>query len=360
MSSPLEKLKTVCGGFKLFYAGLPHYPRIFTRDSIITAMLCNDSVMLPYQLDFCAQRQGTKKDPHTGEEPGKIFHEYPPIERNELSTEFNACDTTALFIIGHEWYEKLMDSTILTQQHKEHIEKAVSYILSHLGNYLFMESPQFCGAEHFLLKVTYWKDSHIVAREEGEPIYPVVYTLVHIQNMCALRSAARLLQAKELERTAQKMAQALQKLWDGENSTFFIAIDKRGSIRGISSDALHALFYLEPQDVSPEQIQRIARQALVLETPLGYRTLEPALLPNIKDLYHANTVWPFEQAMINIGAKKFGLSHVEEVSSRIFQFLDTENEIFVLTDSSFQKGGCDPQLWTIGAKEYFKRQKRKS
>ncbi len=363
----MKRLETKRNGFNLYNAGLPSFPRNFTRDSIISAILMNNADMLKNQLCFCALKQGVKKDSYTGEEPGKIFHEYPIYEMNGLSTEFNACDTTALYLIGHEVYQKLTGDTILANNQKANIEKAVEYILAHLKNGLFVESPEFCDAENFALKITYWKDSEILDRKNKKPVYPVIYVLAHIQNMRGLRSAAKLLNSEKLNKVADKMSKNLQKLFDSDLGVFYIAIDKQGPIRGISSDSIHSLFYLEHEDLKNKQLQSIAKSVEALETIAGYRTT------NIKgsrygDYDYSLQVWPFEQAIINIGARKFNFDRIADVSSRVMQWLDTAPEIIILDNENcpskvsqknalcqnIKKYGCDPQLWTIAAKKYFK------
>ena len=44
--------------------------------------------------------EGTKVDANTGEEPGKIHHELPGVRLRNMITTYNACDTTALFLIA--------------------------------------------------------------------------------------------------------------------------------------------------------------------------------------------------------------------------------------------------------------------
>ncbi len=351
----MERLTIKFDGIEVYQAGLPHFPRNFTRDSIISAILMNDAKMLKNQLSFCASRQGKKTNPYSGEEPGKIFHEYPGFKINGHSTEYNSCDTTALFLIGHEVYQKLTGDTELANKSQRNLESSLEYILSHLKDGFFVEDPKFSGSDDFALKVTYWKDSEIFGRESGKPKYPVVYTLAHIQNMRGLRSAEKLLGSGELSLHIEKMVEALPKLYDDELGYFYIAIDSQGPIKAISSDALHALFYLSPNDLPRQHVERIVKTSQELETPLGYRTLSLSALNHMKDTYHTNTVWPFEQAIIHEGAGKFGLGNVQEVSSRVKLYLDTDPELFVLEgEGSIKKGGCDPQLWTIAAKEYFK------
>ena len=178
--------------------------------------------------------------------------------------------------------------------------------------------------------------------------------------MCALRKTADLVKTADLdldkrvlEDLAVSMSKGLEKLFDNKLGTFYIAVDARGPICGVSSDSLHALHYLEPEDLQKDQLERIVKAAAELETPAGYRTLSPKLSDKLEDKYHMNTIWPFEQTIIHAGASKFGLKHVKEVSKRVMKYLKTDPEIFELDGTTINKGGCDPQLWTIAAKLYF-------
>ena len=347
----MHLLKKTYLNLELYQAGKPGYPRFFTRDSIISAILMKESIMLKNQLIFCGMRQGKEKNPLTGEEPGKIFHEYPGFTSGELSTEYNACDTTALFLICHYYYYEWTQDKKFLEENIDTIKKAIEYICLHVREGIFYEDPLFSGAERFALKVTYWKDSEILCRKEGIPSYPVVYTLAHIQNMSGLRCAEKLIENDNLKIIIESMKLSLRQLYNSNNKSFYLAIDKEGKIDGITSDLLHSLFYLEKEDLNEEQIEGILFSSSSLETPLGYRTMSSVY--TMIDQYHSETVWPFEQAIINLGAKKFGLKKVEEVSSRIIRYLDSDPEYFKLVSGEFKKAGCDPQLWTIAAKEYF-------
>ena len=72
------------------------------------------------------------ENPFTGEEPGKIFHEYPGVEINGYSTLFNACDTTAMFLIAHEVYQTLTGDKSLAKKQEKHIERAAIEILDEI------------------------------------------------------------------------------------------------------------------------------------------------------------------------------------------------------------------------------------
>jgi len=356
MEDQLNLLRMNYKDLILYMAGLPDFPRNFTRDSIISAILLQDPNMLRDQLIFCAKNQGIKKDPYTGEEPGKIFHEYPGVEIRGLSTLYNACDTTALFLIGHEIYQKLTNDKLLFQMQETNILMALEYIKSHIKEGLFEESPSYCGGKEFSLKVTYWKDSELMNRENGQPIYPIVYTLAHVQNMRAIKSAIFLTKDLKLNDLYNEMLNSFKnKLFNGDK--FYLAIDKKGPISGVSSDILHTLFYLDKPSLNNIQVNIIKKHAKELETTAGFRTLSKSDTFFSNDSYHSKTVWPFEQALIYIGAKKFDMKEIQNNSIKILNFLEGNDSETFLIEDRIKKSGCDPQLWTIAAKSYFKNQK---
>ena len=268
----------------LFQAGIPQYSGNFARDGVISGILMQNPSMLKDQLIFCAEKQGVKQDPRTGEEVGKIFHEFPGIIIENRSTEYSACDTTALFLIGHEAFQKMTGDDSLQTSQKGNIKKAVEYILRHINDDKFIEDPAFSLAEHFALRVTYWKDSEISERQNGEPLYPVVYTLAHVQNMRGLQSAKWLLEDQSLEDSIKRMELALmERLFDISSGHFYLAIDGKGPIKSVSSDNLHALFYLKPGTLKEEKLQSIIETSLSLETEAGFRTLSPASAVSVNE-----------------------------------------------------------------------------
>lgn len=354
MKKELDNLKVKKGKLTLYHAGLPTFPSIYTRDSIVSALLMNDMRFLHDSLVFEISKQGKKKDKYTGEEPGKIIHQWPGDKTRDLSTEYNACDANALFLIGFEKYIKETGDKAFVKKYSSSLKRAVEYILVHIKNGLFIEDPSFCGAKKFVLKNTYWKDDGIIERTHQQPKYPVCYSLAHIQNIAGLRAAAFLLKDKKLRKKADEMKSHLKELFDKQIG-FIIAKDKKGKINAISSDSLHALFYLEKNDLTKEMLNVIVKISKFLETDIGYRVLEPKKARLIKSPYHSRTVWSYEQAVIHAGARKFGLKGVMGVAGRIMKVLDTSPELFYIDDSGkkYEKGGCSIQLWTIAAKKYF-------
>ena len=359
----LEKLRIDTEGLVVYSAGLPRFPRNFTRDGILSAILFQDAGMMRDQLRYCANHQGTKKDSETGEEPGKMAHEVPlkpegPKVRG-LSTKYNACDSTALYLLGHEYYKKFTGDKSLIKEQRNNIHEAIKYIIKHLrGNHLFVEDPKFCGADKFGLKVTYWKDSEIHGRDDGEPSYPISYFLAHVQNYAGIRSAGNFLNSKVVKEVADSMKKGIQKFYNYKKKEFRLAIDSSGTIDGASSDALHALFYLQSGDIRKSQVEGIVKTSKSLETDYGYQVLDPSINhPN--RTYHAKTIWPFEQALIHIAGKRHNLPTIVDVSSKMVgKVKDHPEMLSVGKGGEIKNGGCEPCLWTIAAKHYFDDTKR--
>lgn len=346
-----DQLSTQIDGVPQYLAGHPGFRRVFARDSILSCLLMKDYAGLRHILQHCISTQGSKQDHLTGEEEGKIFHEFPGVEIRGRYTDFNASDTAALFLIGMENYQRNVNDDF-ADKNLESVKKAVDYIKKHIKNDLFVEDPSFCNSDKFALKVTYWKDSSVAGRNKGEPSYPVAYSLLQAQVISALRSASRLLEDDELGELSGRLNEALwTRLYDDNLKTLAVGRDEQGIFSAVTSDALHSLYYLEKADVPSDKLEEIVQTSKKLESPAGYRT---AYTSDRK--YHSGSIWPFEQAFIHEGAKKFGLKRVQDVASRIVKSLGQDNSEYIFYNDSkknVQKKGCNPQLWTIASKIYF-------
>lgn len=378
----LNKLRINYKGYELYKAGLPDYPRPFFRDTAIAGRLLRDPEMIAHNLLFASALQAKEADPIRGANKGKIFHEYDIFledgielaERPGKNTLFNSCDSDGEYLIGHEDYFELTGDINLVHHQLANIREAANSIVYHINDKdFFEEDPRHCGADSFALNVTSWKDSALPQRENGVPIYPVVYPLVHAQTIAGLRSGGRILDDQSLIRRAQKMVGVLPDLYDFYLNSFFLGIDKLGPVRARTSDSLHMLAYLEPGDIPPDILEKIIQASEILETDIGYRTLDPNSADDVGDDYHTKTVWPQENAQTNRGAYKHldwavrnryknledGLRHVISVSRRPSKYYK-ENpgsypETF-LVNGDIKPSGCDTQLWSMAAASYFLRQ----
>ena len=337
---------------RLYQAADPGYTANFSRDSLTYALLAEDLRALRAQLEFSARHQGRRRDPETGEEPGKIHHELPGVQMRGLWTTYNACDTTALFVIGLNHLVHRGDRSI-GRRYRDNLDRALAYLHEHLVDDVFYEDTKQCGGERFALKVTYWKDSELnVDGSKREPTYPVAYALPHLQCKTALRAAARLTRSRELRAKADAMARrGFEMFWRGDH--FAVAVQGDGTVVDPpSSDSLHALLFLRQQEISASDAQAVVEYCEQLATPFGY-------LPGLAEVpggdeYHTRWVWVHEQALLHAAARRHGLQHAEQIAERITRSL-TQGFPELIDPTSGEPGGNPTQLWSIGAHVYFER-----
>lgn len=381
MSAALELLR-VCTkeGLVLYRAGInvnngkkaeEGFPQNFNRDNLEAGKTAGDLEMIKHQLVYANLHQANGADPFTAAEKFKCHHQLPGvIVQRGLSTEYAASDATALYIQGHADYQRLTRDRSLTDAFRSNILGAAEvYIFSHIDSRKgqFIEDPRLCGAEAFALDRTDWKDSTTPGREGGEVVYPVVFPNLQVQYMRALRAASEIFDTSEFAREAEKMRKGLQSLFDPEQGNFYLAEDSLGPIKGIGSDGLNAFAYLDLEDLEPSQWEDIIKSSQVLGTVAGYQNIDPKIARTMKDDYHAR-VWPKENATIHRGATRLqkraqeeglhhlvdAFDHVKDVSLRTYAYLDTAPETLKVHGEVVEKAGCDPQLWTVTAKEYFR------
>lgn len=345
ISAALDLLR-VDGTF-LYRAGFPGYNNTnFSRDGLEYAMIAGDKEALLAQVDFSAQHQGTTYDPVTGEEPGKIHHELDG-EWRDRSTKYNACDTTALFLLAIARLQETGEVDVL-DRYAENIDRALSYIKIHTVDGLFTESPEYCGAKNFALRVTYWKDSVLNGPYE-EPKYPIVYSLVHFQNAAAIQAIGHLRGDGVLVETADEMtAKGVDNLWAGDH--FIVARDGDGGIIDApSSDSLHSLLYIDPDLLPLGYAELIEQYMYQLETEAGYRTGIP--VGNTKDRYHTDYIWNHEQAPLYEAARRFKLHRAMSVAKRVILH---EIGFYELSNAQdLTPAGNQIQLWVVGLHQYF-------
>src|SRR5206468_12341814 len=149
----LDELMT--GHQNLYMAALPGYTSNFPRDGFTYGLLSDDLDSLSSQVRFAADHQGTKADAYTGEEPGKIHHEWPGFPMRGKVTTYNACDTTAMFLLAISRLAKRGDMDVL-RTYSANIMSAIDYIDSHIIDGLFYEDTTQSGTDRFGVKVTYW------------------------------------------------------------------------------------------------------------------------------------------------------------------------------------------------------------
>lgn len=355
----LKSLKGVIFDLNLYRAGKNKNKKggfnFYARDLLLVSILLSDFELLKNSLKLCVILQGKGNNPYNGEEKGKIFHEYPEKKRTEkmgVNSGFNACDNTALFLIGLEYYiNKTRDFDFLIRI-RNSVFLALDYIKKHIKGDVFWEDPKFSGAKKFRLKSTYWKDTGFLGRENNQPEYPVAYTLVQAQVLRSLKSAHILLKLLgEKNSSLLKLKKRMNKklwtfFWDKKSKNLSVGMDKNGLINSISSDYLHLLYYLEKRDVPKRKLKKILKKSIKLETIYGYRG---AIDENGLNEYYGG-IWPWEQAFIFLAGEKHKIKRLQKISLNSFRAIVELNcfpEVIKYFGGKLENMKYNTQLWTI-------------
>ncbi len=352
------RLRNLFGAGRRF-DGFPDYYRNFGRDSAISALLMR---FVPFARDFltlACLTQGKVRNPFTGEEPGKVIHEYPGVTLGRKNTLFNAIDSTPLTVKLFGEYASLAADWPFVEAHKDSIYRALTYIIDHIGRSMYWENPANAGAKRFALKATYWRDGGVAGRRGKNLLYPASFTLVQAQTVAALRAAASIAKRSDigyspetLRRLACDLLEALlSNFWDAKREAFPIAIDGRSKIFAPYSDSLHIPFYLNDGDFPPEILNAIFSGAEPFETPFGYVTYREDKTRTRE--FIASKIWPWEAPIIATSALRYGRVDIARNAFRVVNGMAQCERPFCEwlnyneNEERCSKGGCDVQLWSI-------------
>ena len=326
--------------FSLYRAGMygagGHQWGPVMRDLFLSAIMMHDLELLEETFRFACHTQGTRYNPITGEEPGRILHEWEDVFIGGLGTRYNSFDSTLLFLMT-----SLLPQEVI-EENRDYINKAADWLIGHITHDgLVIENPSFCGAKEYACGATYWKDSESPVPRKLN--YPVSFLLTQAQALRALK----VIGAEET--LIDKTKNAFWQRFMVEPKPI-IAIDAKGRISGFTSDILHSLYYLEPGDIPREKIGLFGIASELLKTPAGYRTLAPTEKGYQSGAYIKGAIWPFEQYFIAEGARRHGLEDIASTadSCRFNGF----PELLDWKDGEIIGLGHKLQLWTVAYQIY--------
>ena len=353
--------------FELYNAGMKlaggrDYSRIFARDGLTSAFLLGNPRFLHDLLLFCAQTMGSKIDARTGEEPGKVLHEWPGMEFRGQNSQYAAADTTALWLVGlHEYWLATKDVRLLTTVRPQ-INLALSYLKMHLHDDLFWDDPKYYHAETSALLSGCWRDGGYAERVGGHQAYPASYFMVNLlivkalRGLNALRQQLTLDDKTDLGEFAERIkTTTLQKFYLPQLGHYSSMIDQNGVLTTLYLDSIWSLYWLEPADLSDKVIEGQLELVARLQTPYGYLSRDQApVAADVEDrLTVGHAVWPLEQAYLALLADRHSQSQIVDQCHKTAAWLDTTTvpycEYVALnpTTEAPQTTGCDIQLWTI-------------
>ena len=318
----LRALYTQVDDLPIISAGIPWYSTPFGRDSIITSLqtLGMNPVIACDTLRYLARMQGTRENPATDEQPGKIMHE---LRRGELARAgeiphvpyYGTVDATPLWLILlHEAWRWTGDEA-LVRSLLPNAERALDWIdrYGDLDGDGFIE---YATTSEKGLANQGWKDSRDgVPFPDGTlPTPPIA--LVEVQGyvydakirMASLFEAfGQPERAELLRRQAATLREEIhRRFWLDHIGTFALALDgDKVPIPTVTTNAGHLLWSRVPDAAQAE------RMAGVLLGPAmfsgwGIRTLSAAEPVYNPMSYHDGSVWPHDNGIVAMGLSLYG------------------------------------------------------
>jgi glycogen debranching enzyme len=314
-------------------AGMPWFMTLFGRDGLMSSLQAVP--FLPERsiptLKVLALAQGTQWDPFRGEEPGKIFQEVRYSESvafNELphAADFSAADTTPLFIVLLDEYERWTGNSALVRDMEFEARAAMDWIDSsdlRDDGYLWYEARSTGQG----LVSQSWKGSpEAISFHDGRlASFPQAICEVQGYVYDAKRRAARLARriwndpeyADRLDREAAELrARFNRDFWIADRGYYALALQADGKqVDALASNMGHLLW---SGIVDPDRAGAVAERLLGPElfSGWGIRTLATTESRYNPVGYHTGTVWPFDNSIIAWGLRRYGF-HAE--SGRIAQ-----------------------------------------
>jgi len=311
-------------GDEVISAGIPWYSTAFGRDSIIASLetlALNPRIALD-TLSYLARHQGTKENPYTEEQPGKIMHE---LRRGEMARSgeiphvpyYGTIDATPLWLILlHETWRWTGDDA-LVRRLLPNARRALEWI-DRFGDIDGDGLVEYARTSDRGLVNQGWKDSGDgVPFPDGRLPQPPI-ALIEVQGyvydakvrMAALfRHAGEHEEAQRLDAEAERLrARVTEEFWLEELGTFALALDgEKRPLPTVTSNAGHLLWSRLPD---APRARRLAATLLAPDMFCGWgiRTLSsrhPVFNPMS---YHDGSVWPHDNAIIVMGLSHYGLS----------------------------------------------------
>jgi len=373
----IEALKSPRG---YLYAGVPKFKGLFGRDSLIASwqLMSYDSSIARNTLIALKEVQGIDHDDRTGEEPGKIPHEYYAEDTSD--DWFNAekggaewlkkgepvyfsIDATPLYVyVFAKYFWQTRDREFL-EKNWDSIKSATAWIVEYLKEGVVAHKVLEPGKG---LESQSWKDGI------GDPIRRLIgmnLAVVEVQgySYAALIQASRLAKllgedaySLELRRVARKLKRDFNEtFWNENEKYYFFGIDSKGNhIHSVTSNPGHLLF---TGIIDKEKAKHVVNRLFAFDmwTKYGIRThssLDPDFNPYA---YQLGTVWPHDNWIIAEGLKSQGFrdEYRRVVRAMLLAFseiqcvpelygVSLDEKIFV---NELEQQPCYPQAWSTAA-----------
>ncbi len=321
----LRALYMQVDGDEVISAGIPWYSTVFGRDAIITSLesLALNPGIACDTLRYLARRQGTREDPFTEEQPGRILHE---LRRGEMARAgeiphvpyYGTIDATPLWLVLlHETWRWTGDEA-LVRELLPHAERALAWIDDY-GDPDGDGFVEYTRTSDKGLANQGWKDSGDGVPWPDGQLAEGPIALVEVQGYVCdakVRMADLFARFGQPERAATLAAEAArlrdairERFWLEPSGTFALALDgAKRQVPTVTSNAGHLLWSRVP---TPGQAASVAHGMLGPElfSGWGIRTLSATHRVYNPMSYHNGSVWPHDNALAVFGMALYGLAH---------------------------------------------------
>jgi glycogen debranching enzyme len=331
-------------------AGAPWFMAVFGRDSLLTAYmsLLADPELALGVLQTLARFQGTKVDPVTEEEPGRILHEmrFANATTDTLSgadVYYGTVDATPLFVVLLGELRRWGLAPDVVDQLLPHADRALHWI----EKYGDKDGDGFVEYERATdkgLENQGWKDSWdgIPFADGSHPRPPIA--LAEVQGYVYAAYLARAYFALELgdldgyevfRRRASTLKQRFNEaFWLPDRGYYAMALDRdKRPVDGLGSNMGHCM---SSGIVDVDKCQSVVEHLMSEEmfSGWGVRTLATSMASYDPMSYHCGSVWPHDNAIIATGLMRYG--YVDEAHRVIRGILD----------AAMSSGGRLPELFS--------------
>lgn len=337
-------------GAPILAAGAPWFMALFGRDSLLTAWmgLGLDPRLAVNTLRTLARLQGSRVDPLTEEEPGRILHEVRLGAEAALAlgggtTYYGTADATPLFVM---LLAELDRWGALPGADRASLLAAADRAMTWILEYGDADGDGFVEYRRHTdrgLVNQGWKDSFDgVTHADGHLASPPI-ALCEVQGYAyaAFQARAFLAEgdgdtvcAQQWRRRAARLKTAFnQAFWMPEQQAFAMALDgAKQKVDAIASNMGHCL-WTGIVDVDKAAAVAAHLTGPMLNSGFGVRTLATDMTAYNPMSYHNGSVWPHDTAIVIAGLARYG-------------FVDETQQVALgLLDASEYFGGRLPELF---------------
>lgn len=372
-------------------AGLPRFAVPFGRDSLITGLetLIWNHELSRNVLRFLAARQGKENNPWNYEQPGKIMHEMHTGELARLKEVpfglfYGSVDSTVLFLVLAGEYVRWTGDLQFYRELKPNLDAAWQWI-DRYGNidgsgYVQYQAHTPPKANSAALTVGLfnqgWKDSSTaVMYSDGTMVtdHPIslaevqgdLYRALHLwSGLFAAMPSSECMREEGLRleaRATELKAKFNRDFWMPDKKYYAMALDgQHRQVDSITSNPAECLWArLVDDEHAGDLIDTLMSDRLF--TSWGVRTMANTERAYNPFSYHDGSIWPFENALIASGLKKYG--YVAETQAVLDAMIDASLSFEyrrwpeVYAGVSREVGGVlarqpdasRPQAWSAGA-----------